>query len=139
MRPGDTFLVGVDLIKDRSRLLAAYDDAAGVTAAFNLNVLSVLNRHLGAQFAPQRFDHVACFDEEEGRIEMRLRSNVAQLIPIERLGIEVSFEAGEDLRTEISTKFTLAQISAELEAAGMQPIARYSDPAGDFAVALACR
>jgi len=139
MRPGDAFLVGTDLIKDRARLLAAYDDAAGVTAAFNRNVLSVLNRQLGAQFVPDRFDHVACYDDDHHRIEMRLRSRAAQVIAIDQLEIEVAFAAGEDLRTEISTKFSRAQVRAELEAAGLEPTAWYTDPRGDFALSLARR
>jgi len=139
MQPGDAFLVGTDLVKDRARLIAAYDDAAGVTAAFNRNVLSVLNRLLGARFAPGRFDHVVRYDEDHQRIEMRLRSRLTHVVPVERLEVEIAFEAGEDIRTEISTKFTPAQVRAELEEAGMEPVASYTDPAGDYALSLARR
>ncbi|MDE3206410.1 MAG: L-histidine N(alpha)-methyltransferase [Acidobacteriota bacterium] len=137
MRPGDTFLVGTDLVKDRTRLIQAYDDAEGVTAAFNKNVLAVLNRRLGAAFRAELFDHVAYYDDDEHRIEMRLRARTAQRVPVAGLGLEVQFEAGEYLLTEISTKFTEAQIGAELTAAGMTVVRTYTDPAADFAVSLA--
>ena len=139
MEPGDTLLLGTDLIKDRARLVAAYDDAAGVTAAFNRNVLSVLNRELGARFDPQGFDHVARFDEEHHWVEMRLRARMTQLVPIDGLGLEVGFAAGEDVRTEISTKFTRALVRSEVEAAGLEPVGWWTDPAGDFALSLARR
>lgn len=139
MEPGDSFLLGTDLVKDRQRLLAAYDDSAGVTAAFNRNVLSVLNRELGARFEPSRFDHVARFDEDNQWIEMRLRSQVTQVVPVEGLGLEVGFAAGEDLRTEISAKFTPEVVRSELEAAGLEPVGWWTDPDGDFAVSLAIR
>jgi L-histidine Nalpha-methyltransferase len=139
MQPGDSFLLGTDLIKDRKRLISAYDDAAGVTAAFNRNVLTMINRELGAHFDLTRFDHVARFDEENQWIEMRLRSTIWQSIPIDALGIDVSFTAGEDVRTEISTKFTLAQVHAELDTAGLQPLRSWTDQAGDFALTLAVR
>ncbi|MEA2505076.1 MAG: L-histidine Nalpha-methyltransferase, partial [Actinomycetota bacterium] len=102
---GESLLLGCDLVKDTGRLVAAYNDAFGVTAAFNLNVLSVLNRELGAGFDPERFAHVACFDTENEWIEMRLRSLEAQTVPVVDLGIEVEFGDGEEMRTEVSTKF----------------------------------
>ncbi len=137
MKSGDYFLVGTDLIKDRHRLIAAYDDSQGVTAAFNKNVLRVLNRQLGGHFAVDRFDHVAYYDEDKHRIEMRLRSQLTQLVPVDKLGVEIAFEAGEDLLTEISTKFTKEQMQLELEEAGLTLESWYTDPAGDFAIALA--
>jgi len=139
MARGDSFLVGTDLLKDPPRLVAAYDDAEGVTAEFNLNVLAVLNRELGARFALDRFRHVACFDEEHQWIEMRLRSLSTQLVPIEALGLEVGFAEGEEIRTEISAKFTPSGIRAELEAAGLELRSFWTDRAGDFALSLATK
>lgn len=139
MAPGDTLLLGTDLVKDRARLVAAYDDAAGVTAAFNKNLLDVLNRELGADFDPERFDHVARFDEEGSFIEMRLRSTAPQRVQLSELDLEVDFGDGEDLRTEISTKFRPEQVAAELEAAGLRVERRWSDPDDDFALWMARR
>ncbi len=139
MSPGETLLLGTDLVKDRRRLLAAYDDAEGVTAAFNKNVLAVLNRRLGAHFELDNFDHVAVYDDELQRIEMRLRSRSTQVVAVDALDIDVKFDEGEDLRTEISTKFTVGQVEEELRAAGLEPVACYSDPGRDFAVSLARR
>ena len=110
----DHILLGADLVKDPRRILAAYDDPAGVTAAFNRNVLSVLNRELGARFEIDRFDHVAVWNAEEEWIEMRLRSTCEQVVRIDGLGIDVPFFDGEDLLTEISAKFTPARIEREL-------------------------
>ncbi len=137
MVPGDAFLLGVDLVKDQARMEAAYDDAAGVTAAFNRNVLDVLNRELGAHFDPQRFDHVARWVPEREWIEMRLRSTCHQHVPVDDLGMNVDFEAGEEMRTEISTKFRSDGIEHELGAAGLELARWWTDPAGDVAVALA--
>ncbi len=114
MEHDDKLLLGVDLVKDPAVLVAAYDDSAGVTAAFNRNVLLVLNRELKADFDPDRFEHVARWDEESSWVEMRLRSVVEQTVLIAELGMEVHFAAGEDLRTEISTKFTPSGIQGEL-------------------------
>lgn len=139
MAPGDTLLLGTDLVKDRGRLVAAYDDAAGVTAAFNKNLLSVLNRELDADFDLDRFDHVARFDEDGSFIEMRLRSRTAQRVVIAELDLEVDFADGEDLRTEISTKFTVGVVDAELRDAGLTPLRYWTDSAGDFALWLARR
>src|SRR3954454_25073855 len=102
MAPGDAFLLGTDLVKDRDRLVRAYDDAAGVTAAFNKNVLAVLNRELDADFDLDRFDHIARFDDDHEWIEMRLRSRGAQTVEVRGLDLTLSFADGEDLRTEIS-------------------------------------
>lgn len=137
LEPGDTLLLGTDLVKDPARLVAAYDDAAGVTAAFNRNVLLVLNRELGAHFDPERFTHVARWNEEEGWIEMRLRSTVDQVVAVDGLGLEVAFRAGEDLRTEISAKFTAEQVEAELWEAGLVTGAQWDRPGGDFLLTLA--
>jgi len=137
LAPGDAFLLGTDLVKDPARLEAAYDDAAGVTAAFNRNVLSVLNRELGADFAPARFEHVARWRPDEEWIEMRLRSSSAQTARVRDLDLEVGFAAGEEMRTEISAKFRRERIEAELGAAGLALAHWWTDPAGDFALSLA--
>ncbi len=137
MDAGDTFLLGTDLQKDRGRLVAAYDDALGVTAAFNLNVLVRLNRDLGADFDLDQFRHKAIYNEEHNWIEMQLISLVAQRVRIDALDLEVSFDEGEVLRTEISAKFTAAGVEAELAAAGMQVIDRWTDDAGDFLLTVA--
>lgn len=134
--PEDALLLGTDLVKETSRLVAAYDDAAGVTAAFNRNVLSVLNRELGADFAPDRFEHVARWNPAEEWIEMRLRSLGAQTVRVRQLGLDVEFEAGEEMRTEISAKFRPDGIEAELAAAGLALEAWWTDPDGDFALSL---
>ena len=139
MAAGDTFLVGTDLVKDHRRLVAAYDDAAGVTAAFNRNVLTVLNHEFGAQFDPELFDHVAAYDEGHEWIEMRLRSRVAQRVAVRDLALAVPFEAGEDLLTEVSAKFRIAGLRTELASAGLEPVATWTDPEGDFALTLAAR
>lgn len=105
LSPGDALLLGTDLVKDESVLVAAYDDAAGVTAEFNKNVLAVVNRELGADFDPDTFDHVALWDTEQEWIEMRLRSRTAQTVKIPALDLAVDFADGEELRTEVSAKF----------------------------------
>jgi L-histidine N-alpha-methyltransferase len=139
MAPGDSLLVGTDLLKDRGRLVRAYDDAAGVTAAFNKNVLTVLDAELGATFDPDDFDHVAVFDERHGWIEMRLRARRTHTVDVPALGLRLDLAAGEELRTEISTKFRPGQIGEELASAGLVPTDRWTDPAGDFALTLAVR
>jgi L-histidine N-alpha-methyltransferase len=136
LRPGDSFLLGTDLVKDPARLVRAYDDAAGVTAAFNKNVLAVLNRELGADFDLDTFDHVALWDAEQTWIEMRLRSRIDQVVTVAALDLEVPFLAGEELRTEVSTKFRRAGLERELAAAGLTMTSWWTDPAGDFALSL---
>ena len=137
--PDDYFLLGTDLVKDTGRLVAAYDDARGVTAEFNKNVLHVMNRELAADFDVDAFEHVAIFDADREWIEMRLRSTRAQTVRLRALDLEVEFAAGEDMRTEVSAKFTRARVDAELRAAGMRLVQWWTDPAGDFAVSLARR
>jgi len=137
--PNDHLLLGTDLVKDRSILEAAYDDSAGVTAEFNRNILYVINRELGANFDPARFDHVARFDTENEWIEMRLRSREAQQVELAALDLTVSFAAGEDLRTEISAKFTRERVAAELAAAGLALAAWHTDADDWFALSLARR
>jgi L-histidine N-alpha-methyltransferase len=137
LRPGDTFLLGIDLVKDTGRLLRAYDDPAGVTAEFNRNVLLVVNRELDADFAVEEFQHVALWDADNEWIEMRLRPTCPQRVTIGDLDLAVSFAAGEDLRTEISAKFRREGIEAELGAAGMRSVRFWTDPDGDFGLLLA--
>jgi L-histidine N-alpha-methyltransferase len=137
MAHGDRLLLGTDLVKDRARLLAAYDDAQGVTAAFNRNVLHVLNRELHASFDPERFEHVALWNEGDQRIEMRLRSMSDQVVSIDDLSIEVKFAAGEELLTEISSKFTRQGVEEELYEAGFLVDAMWEAPGGDFLLTLA--
>jgi len=137
LEPGDTFLLGTDLVKDVARLEAAYDDSAGVTAAFNRNVLVRLNRELDADFVPEAFEHVALFDAEREWIEMRLRSSAEQTVTVAGLGLTVRFAAGEEMRTEISAKFRPERLAAELTAAGLALVGVWTDPAGDFALSLA--
>ena len=139
MTPGDALLLGTDLVKDGGRLVRAYDDVAGVTAAFNKNVLSVLNDELGADFDLDDFDHVALFDAGHEWIEMRLRSRRRHTVRVPGLCLTLQFEAGEELRTEISAKFRVERISAELAAAGLRVADMWTDPASDFALTLAVR
>ncbi len=135
----DALLLGTDLVKEPARLVAAYDDAAGVTAAFNRNVLAVLNRELGADFAPDRFEHVAVWDEAQEWIEMRLRATVAHRVSIDALDLVVEFAAGEQLRTEISAKFRRRGLATELAAAGLELAQWWTDDDGDFALSLVTR
>ncbi|TMR98018.1 L-histidine N(alpha)-methyltransferase [Nonomuraea basaltis] len=137
LRPGDTFLLGADLVKDRERLVAAYDDAAGVTAAFNRNVLHVINRELDADFEPDAFEHVALYDERNDWIEMRLRASRAMRVRVGGLGLTVEFADGEEMRTEISAKFRPDGLRGELAAAGFAVRHWHTDPSGDFALLLA--
>jgi dimethylhistidine N-methyltransferase len=135
---GDTLLLGTDLVKDPARLVAAYDDAAGVTAEFNRNVLHVLNRQLGADFDPASFDHVARWNAGDERIEMWLRARLACRVQIAALQLGVGFERGEEMRTETSAKFRPEGLSRELAAAGLAVIGAWTDPDGDYALTL-CR
>ncbi|WP_308250426.1 L-histidine N(alpha)-methyltransferase [Sphaerisporangium fuscum] len=135
--PGDALLLGADLVKDTGRLVAAYDDAAGVTAAFNRNVLAVLNRELGADFVPRAFQHVALYDAGRHRVEMRLRARQRMRVRLRDLGLDIGFAAGEEMRTEISVKFHRYRLEHELGRAGFTVTRWYTDPAQDFAVVLA--
>jgi L-histidine Nalpha-methyltransferase len=139
MQPGDSLLLGTDLVKSSERLVAAYDDASGVTAEFNKNVLNVLNRELEATFDPGEFEHVAVFDEDNAWVEMRLRSLKEQDVDVPGLGLTLHFERGEDLRTEISAKFRHEVVRAELATADLELSNWWTDPAGDYAVSSAFR
>ena len=134
--PGEALLLGADLVKDPARLERAYNDSQGVTAAFNLNVLSVVNRELGADFDPARFTHVARWDPEHEWIEMLLRSDVDQHVSVRALELEIDFGAGEEMRTEISDKFRRSGLQVELDNAGFDLAHWWEDPAGDFALSL---
>jgi L-histidine N-alpha-methyltransferase len=134
--PGDCFLLGVDLVKDAGRLVSAYDDAAGVTAEFNRNVLRVINANLGADFDPDAFEHVALWAAGHERIEMRLRAGRAMDVTIPALDLTVHFDAGEEVRTEVSTKFREAPLTASLRAAGLVQQRFFTDEAGDFGLSL---
>ena len=135
--PGEWLLLGVDLVKEEGRLVAAYDDPAGVTAEFNRNVLAVVNRELGGEFPLDAFEHVARWDAEGERIELALRSLRAQHVAVRGLRLEVDFAAGEELRTEWSAKFRREGVEAELRAAGLEPVRWWTDAHGDFGLALA--
>ena len=136
LSPGDALLLGTDLVKDESVLVAAYDDAAGVTAEFNKNVLAVVNRELGADFDPDAFDHVAVWDAEHEWIEMRLRARTAQTVKIPALDLAVDFADGEDLRTEVSAKFREDGVRRELSSAGLELTHWWKDAEGRFALSL---
>ena len=135
----DHLLLGTDLVKDRATLEAAYDDSAGITAEFNRNILHVINRELGANFDPAGFQHVARFDAQNEWIEMRLRAREVQEVVLPAIALKVRFAAGEELRTEISAKFTRERVAAELSAAGLVLAAWHTDENDWFALSLARR
>lgn len=139
MSPGDTLLLGTDLVKDTARLVRAYDDSAGVTARFNRNVLAVVNRELDADFPVDAFDHVARWNDDERRIEMWLRATEAHRVVIEALDMTVEFAAGEEMLTEVSCKFRPDDVAAELAAAGLRRTHWWTDAAGDFGLSLAVK
>jgi L-histidine N-alpha-methyltransferase len=135
--PGDHLLLGTDLVKDTERLEAAYDDADGVTAEFNKNVLAVLNRELGADFELDAFEHVARYDAREERMDIRLRSLAEQTVNVADLDLSVQFAAGEEMRTEISTKFTRERLECVYAESGLELCGWFTDAAGDYALTLA--
>jgi L-histidine N-alpha-methyltransferase len=137
LRPGDHLLLGTDLVKSPAVLVPAYDDAAGVTAEFNLNVLRVINRELGADFDLDRFAHAAVWDARHEWIEMRLRSLADQEVHLPNLNLTVRFRAGEEMRTEISAKFRRPGVAAELTRAGLALERWWTDGEGRFGLSLA--
>lgn len=139
MRSGDSLLLGTDLVKDTERLVCAYDDSAGVTAEFNRNVLTVVNRELDADFDLTRFEHVARWNAELERIEMWLRSTAAQRVYIGELDLTVQFEDGEEMLTEVSCKFRSDGVAEELAAVGLRRAHWWTDEAGDFGLSLAVK
>jgi L-histidine N-alpha-methyltransferase len=137
MGPEDRLLLGTDLVKEPARLEAAYDDGEGVTAEFNKNVLEVLNRELGADFDLEAFEHVARYDVEEARMDIRLRSLADQTVSLEGLELEVEFAAGEEMRTEISSKFTYEKLARVYGEAGLTISGWFTDADCDYALSLA--
>jgi dimethylhistidine N-methyltransferase len=139
MKPGDELLLGVDLVKSEETLLAAYNDAAGVTAAFNINMLTRLNRELGAEFDPATFAHRAIWNRAESRIEMHLESRIAQRVRLRALDFEADFAEGEGIHTENSYKYLPGEPEVMLGAVGFSPVKSWTDARGWFAVCLARR
>jgi L-histidine N-alpha-methyltransferase len=137
LEPADRFLLGTDLVKDRATLEAAYNDSAGVTAAFNKNVLAVLNRQLGADFDLDAFEHVAIWDDENLWVDIRLRSLARQVVEISALDMVVAFDRGEEMRTEISTKFARGGLAGIYAEAGLDMVGWWTDPEELFALSLA--
>lgn len=137
LEPGDSLLLGVDLVKDETVLQAAYDDAAGVTAAFNRNVLVRLNRELDADFHPESFAHRAVWNSADSRMEMHLISDVRQTVWLPAIDLRVNFEAGESIHTENSYKYPKGAAETLLERAGFSQEATWTDENGWFAVCLA--
>ncbi len=136
LQPGDSLLLGTDLVKDTGRLIRAYDDTDGLTARFNRNVLTVVNRELGADFDIDAFEHVARFNDAEERIEMWLRSTRPQRVHIGALALDIDFADGEEILTEVSCKFRRSGVDAELAAAGLRRTHWWTDEAGDFGLSL---
>lgn len=137
LEPGEQLLLGIGLVTDPAVLVPAYDDAAGVTAEFNLNLLRMLNRELGADFDVAAFEHVALWNAEKEHIEMRLRAERAATVRLPVLDMTVEFAVGEDILTEISGKFRRASLTAELAACGFHDSAWWTDPDDRFALVLA--
>jgi L-histidine N-alpha-methyltransferase len=136
LAPGDSFLLGVDLVKDKGRLEAAYNDRAGVTAAFNLNILKVINHRLGADFEVSAFQHVAFYDSARHWIEMRLRATRRTKVHIPAAGFERAFDPGDEIRTEISCKYTRPRLEHLLAGTGLLLDAWHTDAEEQFAVVL---
>lgn len=132
----DTFLVGIDLVKDKARLEAAYDDPEGVTAAFNINMLEVLNRRFAGNFDAGAFRHRARYDVENAWIEMRLVATRPSRVRLEKLDLDLDLSEGAEIRTEISCKFTRQSLESSARDAGLSVVGWYSDPESLFAVAL---
>ncbi len=139
LQPGDSLLLGTDLVKDAGRLVAAYDDAAGVTAQFNRNVLAVINRELDADFDVDAFHHLATWNAVDERMEMWLRSDRAQRVRIAALNMTVDFDAGEQILTEVSCKFRAEGVADELAHAGLRLTQWWTDAAGDFGLSLSVK
>ena len=139
LEPGDSLLLGTDLVKSADRLIAAYDDPGGVTAAFVLNSLRVLNRELGADFAIDDFSYIPFWDSHMERMDLRLRSETPQSVTIPGADLVLDLAMGEEIRIEISTKFRVSRIASELEQAGFGVTRVWTDEAGDFALTLATK
>jgi L-histidine N-alpha-methyltransferase len=139
MAPGEHFLLGTDLVKDVARLEAAYNDSAGVTSEFNLNVLRVLNRSLGADFVPGEFAHRAFYDREQNWIEMRLVSQRDQVVRLPAIDLELRFGRGDEMRTEISAKFDRSRVRTMLDRCGFDLLEWHTDPENLFALSVSRR
>ncbi|MDT0268275.1 L-histidine N(alpha)-methyltransferase [Streptomyces sp. DSM 44915] len=137
LTPADAVLIGADLVKSPATLVRAYDDAQGVTAEFNKNLLRVLNRELGADFDPGAFDHQAVWNESAERVEMYLRARYGHTITLPALDLKVTFALGETLRTELSTKFRRPRLGTELSRSGLNPTHWWTDPQNRFTLVLA--
>ncbi|THV32150.1 L-histidine N(alpha)-methyltransferase [Glycomyces paridis] len=137
LRPGDRFLLGADLVKDPEVILASYNDAAGVTAEFNLNVLYELNHRLGADFEPDNFEHIALWDSDTATVDMRLRALKPMKVDVAGLGLGLDFSAGEEIHTGISTKFHRGELENQLQAAGFEPARCWTDERDYMGVFLA--
>lgn len=136
LNPGEWLLLGTDLVKDPRRLVRAYDDHECVTAAFNRNLLWVVNRELGADFTPEKFTHIACWDQRQEWIEMRLRARRAMRVTIPDVDLTLDFAEAEEIRTEVSAKFRPERVRAELDTAGFDLLHWWTDAPGDFALSL---
>jgi L-histidine N-alpha-methyltransferase len=136
LEPGDRLLLGVDLVKDPSRLEAAYNDRAGVTAEFNRNILRVVNAQVGTDFDPAGFDHRAFYDAERSWIEMRLRCRRPMAVHLASADLRLLFARGDEIRTEISCKYTRASLETLTRGTGLSVVEWHTDPEGLFAVAL---
>lgn len=132
LRGGDSLLLGADLKKDRATLEAAYDDALGITAAFNLNQLVRLNREFGADFKLRAFRHVAVYNEEGGRIEIYIESKLAQVVQLPKLDLEITFAEGERIHTENSNKYDTGALDALAARTGFSCARRWTDESGRF-------
>ena len=139
LAPGDMLLLGVDLVKSPDRILAAYNDPGGVTAAFSRNIICILNNRLDADFEPEAFDHVPRWDAANEWVDIRLRARTAQTVRIAALDLRVEFVEGEEMHTEISAKFRRDRLEAELAGAGLEVRRWWTDPGDGFGVALAIR
>jgi L-histidine N-alpha-methyltransferase len=137
LRPGDWFLLGADLVKDPEVILAAYNDAAGVTAEFNRHVLYVLNHRLDADFEPDNFEHIALWDNDTATVDMRLRAMKPMAVDVAVLGVDVTFAVGEEIHTGISTKFYRPELEDQLQASGFEPVRCWTDAKGYMGVFLA--
>ncbi|QSB04640.1 L-histidine N(alpha)-methyltransferase [Natronoglycomyces albus] len=137
LKPGEQFLLGADLVKDTQTLIAAYDDPQGVTAKFNKNLLHVLNRHFDGDFQPENFSHVVIWDDKAAVIEMRLRAQKGMRVDLSALDMELTFQAGEDLHTSVSTKFRPDALRAELDAAGFGVTHHWDDERNYYTLLLA--
>jgi L-histidine N-alpha-methyltransferase len=132
----DTMLIGIDLLKPVDEIEAAYNDSQGITAAFNKNVLAAINANLAGDFDLDAFEHVAFFDEQNSWIEMRLRSTCDQHVHIGAIDLDLEFVADDEIRTEISRKFSRGQFALELAAAGLHVADWFTDPDERFALVL---